>query len=134
MELDLEAVARGAADDAGGLDPALLGGFLPTCVAAAASGRRLRRAELEECGARGATAAQAGVALRALVDLYLSASWRLWEALDLPDDAVLRGISAWTAVFGHVSFELFGQFENVIDERDALFAVAADRLGRLAGL
>lgn len=87
MELDLVAVARGAADDAGGLDPALLGNFLPTAVAAAATGRRLRRAELEGCRARGASAAQAGVALRALVDLYLSASWRLWEALELPDDA-----------------------------------------------
>ena len=61
---------------------------------------------------------------------------RVRDALEiaLPDDAVLRGISAWTALFGHVSFELFGQFENVITERDALFAVAADRLGRLAGL
>ncbi len=61
---------------------------------------------------------------------------RVRDALevDLPDDAVLRGVSAWTAVFGHVSFELFGQFENVIEQRDALFAAAADRLGRLAGL
>jgi AcrR family transcriptional regulator len=61
---------------------------------------------------------------------------RVRDALetDLPDDAVLRGVSAWTAVFGHVSFELFGQFENVIDERDALFASAVERLGRMAGL
>ena len=87
MELDLEAVARGAADDAGGLDPVLLGDFLPTVVAAAASGRRLRTRELEGYGERGGAAAHAGVALRALVDLYLSASWRLWEALTLPDDA-----------------------------------------------
>jgi len=74
-------VARGAADDAGGLDPALLGGFLPAVVAAAGSGRRLRRRELRDCGERGGQAAQAGVALRAIIDLYLSASWRLWDEL-----------------------------------------------------
>lgn len=81
MEVDLQAVAAGAAADAGGLDPDLLGDFLPVTVEAAASGRRLRRRELEGYAERGATAAQAGVALRALVDLYLSASWRLWEQL-----------------------------------------------------
>ncbi len=88
MELDLEAVAAGAASDAGGLDPLLLGDFLQTVVEAAGSGRQLRRRELERYGERGATAAAAGVPLRALVDLYLSASWRLWEALPLPGDAV----------------------------------------------
>ena len=81
MELDLTGVASAAARDAGGLDVALLGDFLPTVVRAADSGRRLRRRELERCGERGAAAAQAGVALRALIDLYLSASWRLWEEL-----------------------------------------------------
>jgi sugar diacid utilization regulator len=79
--LDLAAVATGAAQDAGGLDPALLGDFLPTVVDAADTGRRLRPAELERYGERGAAAAQAGVALRALIDLYLSASWRLWQEL-----------------------------------------------------
>ena len=78
---DLLAVAAGAAGDAGGLDPALLGDFLPTVVDAAETGRRLRGAELERYGERGAAAAQAGVALRALIDLYLSASWRLWREL-----------------------------------------------------
>ncbi|GAB2921159.1 helix-turn-helix domain-containing protein [Rhodococcus aerolatus] len=77
------AVAAGAADDAGGVDPALLGRFLPIVVEAASSGRRLRRAELTACGERGAAAALAGVPLRALIDLYLSACWRLWEQLDV---------------------------------------------------
>jgi hypothetical protein len=80
-ELDLTAVAAGAADDAGGLDPALLGDFLSVTAQAAGSGRRLRQRELEGYGARGAAAAAAGVPLRALVDLYLSASWRLWAEL-----------------------------------------------------
>lgn len=91
---DLDAVAAGAADDAGGLDPGLLGDFLPTTVDAAGTGRRLRRAELERCGARGAAAAEAGVALRALVDLYLSASWRLWQDLPVVNEGTAAQVRA----------------------------------------
>ena len=76
-------VASGAAADAGGIDPGLLGDFLPIVVAAASSGRRLRRAQLAACGQRGTAAALAGVPLRALIDLYLSACWRLWGELDV---------------------------------------------------
>ncbi|GAA1526940.1 helix-turn-helix domain-containing protein [Dactylosporangium maewongense] len=82
---DLERIAAAAAGDAGGLDPSLLGGFLTAVVAATADGRRLRRRELEACAASGRRAAVQGVALRALVDLYLSAAWRLWR--DAPDVA-----------------------------------------------
>ncbi len=96
---DLQAVARGAADDAGGLDTALLGDFLLTVVDAAGTGRRLRAAELERYGERGGAAALAGVPLRATVDLYLSASGRWWEQLDVPGDVYLvRG--AAVAVLG----------------------------------
>ena len=82
----VRAVADGAADDAGGVDPALLGDFLPIVVEAASSGRQLRREELTACSERGSVAAQAGVPLRALIDLYLSACWRLWERLDVVAD------------------------------------------------
>ena len=82
----VRAVADGAADDAGGIDPALLGAFRAIVVEAASSGRRLRRGELTACGERGSVAAQAGVPLRALIDLYLSACWRLWERLDVVAD------------------------------------------------
>lgn len=78
----LDGVAAGAASDAGKIDPTLLGDFLAVVVDAVASGRRLRRSELTACGERGAAAALAGVPLRALVDLYLSACWRLWEELN----------------------------------------------------
>lgn len=91
---DLAAVAAGAAEDAGGLDPALLGDFLPTVADAAATGRRLRTAELERFGERGAVAAQAGVALRALIDLYLSASWRLWRELPAVNDGSAAQVRA----------------------------------------
>jgi sugar diacid utilization regulator len=82
---DLEQVGRAAARDAGGIDPQLLGGFLPAVVAATAAGRRLRRPELAACVAAGRRAATQGIAMRALVDLYLSAGWRLWR--DVPEVA-----------------------------------------------
>lgn len=82
-ERSLRAVGAAAAEDAGGVEPDLLGDFLATITVAAAAGRRLRRRELEACSAEGRRAATAGVALRALVDLYLSAAWRLWR--DVPE-------------------------------------------------
>ena len=41
---------------------------------------------------------------------------------------------AWSGLFGLVSFELFGQFENVVTDRAAFFDHAAARLGVLTGL
>jgi sugar diacid utilization regulator len=81
-ERHLDQVGRAAARDAGGVDPVLLGGFLPAVLAATATRRRLRRQELRECAAAGRRAAAQGIALRVLVDLYLSAGWRLWR--DVP--------------------------------------------------
>ncbi|MEV0135554.1 helix-turn-helix domain-containing protein [Dactylosporangium sp. NPDC050688] len=86
---DLSRIAAAASSDAGGVDPELLGGFLPAVVAATAAGRRLRRRELEACATSGRRAAVRGVALRALVDLYLSAAWRLWR--DVPQVAAGDG-------------------------------------------
>jgi AcrR family transcriptional regulator len=40
---------------------------------------------------------------------------------DLPDDVVSNALSVWITLFGAVSFELFGQFNNVITDRDAFF-------------
>ena len=51
---------------------------------AARSGRRLTAAELADYGRSGERAAESGVALRGLVDLFLSATWRLWR--ELPGD------------------------------------------------
>ncbi len=52
----------------------------------------------------------------------------------LPDDLVARAIAAWTGLFGLLSFEIFGQFNNVITDRTALFDHATTTLGRLIGL
>lgn len=76
-------ISAAAADDAGGIDASLLKDFLPNVLAAATAQRTLRRAELDQCRAAGREAAEQGVAPRAVVDLYLSAAWRLWR--DHPD-------------------------------------------------
>jgi AcrR family transcriptional regulator len=53
---------------------------------------------------------------------------------EVPDDVAARAVAAWAALFGMVSFELFGQFENVITDRDAFFDHAMRCQGRLTGL
>lgn len=77
----LDTVAALAASDAGGLDVALLGSFLHVLTDAVDAGVPLRRKQLREFRAQGDAAARAGVALRALLDLYLSSAWRLWREL-----------------------------------------------------
>ncbi len=80
-DVPLADVAARAAADAGGVDVALLDDFLPVLVDAVASGRRLHRRDFARYRDAGRTAADRGVAPRALVDLYLSAAWRLWRHL-----------------------------------------------------
>jgi AcrR family transcriptional regulator len=53
---------------------------------------------------------------------------------DVPDDVVARALGAWTTLFGSVSFELFGQFNNVITDRDAFFDHQMTCQARLIGL
>lgn len=79
--LPLDSVAAQAASDAGGLDVALLGSFLDVLADAVDAGVPLNRGQLQEFGAQGDAAARAGVALRALLDLYLTSAWRLWREL-----------------------------------------------------
>jgi AcrR family transcriptional regulator len=51
----------------------------------------------------------------------------------VPDGLAARSLATWAAVFGLVSFELFGQFENVVTDRDEFFGYAAVSLGSLIG-
>ncbi|MFD6511883.1 PucR family transcriptional regulator [Rhodococcus sp. NPDC060176] len=74
-------VAAAGADDAGGLPVDLLGDFLDVLSDAVCDGKPLQRRQLHRFRARGEEAAQQGVALRALLDLYLSSAWRLWREL-----------------------------------------------------
>jgi PucR C-terminal helix-turn-helix domain/GGDEF-like domain len=78
---DLAAIAAAASREAGGVPVGLLGDYLPAAAEAAAGGRRLAAAELSGYGRSGEQAALSGVALRGLVDLFLSATWRLWREL-----------------------------------------------------
>ncbi len=52
----------------------------------------------------------------------------------VPDDVAARALASWAGLFGLVSFELFGQFENVVTDRAAFFSHAAACLGAMAGL
>jgi sugar diacid utilization regulator len=88
---DLAAITRAASREAGGVPPDLLGDYLPAALAAALTGRRLTSAELAGHGRSGERAAEGGVALRGLADLYLSATWRLWRSLpDVGGSVALR--------------------------------------------
>ena len=89
---DLAAIAAAASREAGGVPVGLLGDYLPAAAEAAAGGRRLAAAELSGYGRSGEQAALSGVALRGLVDLFLSATWRLWR--ELPAGTSLAAVRA----------------------------------------
>lgn len=74
--------------------------------------RDAQRAEGGASGASGESDESDDAAVRAAL-----APLRGGSALsthDVSDDLLLRGLSAWTELFGVVSFEVFGQFTNVI--------------------
>jgi AcrR family transcriptional regulator len=51
---------------------------------------------------------------------------------DISADLMVRGLMAWTYVFGAISFELFGHRHNVIHQSDLFFALEIDRIATLA--
>lgn len=53
---------------------------------------------------------------------------------DVPDSVVARSITAWTALFGWVSFEVFGQFTNAINDRSTAFDLHVRGLAGYLGL
>ena len=93
-------IAAKAAREAG-VDRALLGGYLEAVLEAAVLGRRLGRPDLDACRQMGESAANQGIALSALLDLYLSALWRLW------DDITGRASRADAALVAAVAGALF---------------------------
>jgi AcrR family transcriptional regulator len=52
----------------------------------------------------------------------------------LPPELLGRGMAGWVHLFGMVSFELFGQFNNVITARDEFFAYQVGQLADHMGL
>jgi AcrR family transcriptional regulator len=52
----------------------------------------------------------------------------------VPGDMVIGALTAWAGVFGVISFEVFGQFNNVVTDTAGYFDRAVADLGRLMGL
>jgi AcrR family transcriptional regulator len=52
----------------------------------------------------------------------------------VPGPVVLRGLIAWTQLFGMISFELFGQFVGVAEPADDFFRYAVEHMANFAGL
>ncbi len=50
------------------------------------------------------------------------------------DETAVGALTAWAGVFGVISFELFGQFNNVVTDTAAYFDRAVADLGQLIGL
>jgi hypothetical protein len=86
----LAEVAADAAADSGGVPVDYLGDFLAVLVEAVTAGEPLTAAQLRAYRRLGDRAARRGVALRALLDLYLSAAWRLWRHLPAVGQAARR--------------------------------------------
>ncbi|MEV0978827.1 TetR/AcrR family transcriptional regulator [Streptomyces sp. NPDC049915] len=55
-------------------------------------------------------------------------------APDLPPETVTALVAAWAQLFGLVNFELFGQFNRVVEDREEFFRHAALRLAEGVGL
>ncbi|MFF5724524.1 TetR/AcrR family transcriptional regulator [[Kitasatospora] papulosa] len=55
-------------------------------------------------------------------------------AADLPPAVVVALVSAWAQLAGLISFELFGQFDRVVEAREQFFRHAVRELGRSVGL
>jgi hypothetical protein len=54
--------------------------------------------------------------------------------IDLPPDVLASTLVAWSQLFGLISFELFGQTQNVITAHDELFDAATATMAALIGL
>ncbi|MET9420514.1 MULTISPECIES: TetR/AcrR family transcriptional regulator [unclassified Streptomyces] len=55
-------------------------------------------------------------------------------APDLPPAVVAAMVAAWSHVFGTISFELFGHFNNVVADREAFFEHTVTRIAHEVGL
>ncbi|WP_128378109.1 TetR/AcrR family transcriptional regulator [Streptomyces cavernae] len=55
-------------------------------------------------------------------------------APDLPPETVAALVAAWAQLFGLVSFEVFGHFRGVVEDREAFFRHAVGNLAHGVGL
>ena len=50
-------------------------------------------------------------------------------AIKLTDEMLLAGLAAWAALFGAISFELFGHVDTVFTDPEAHFRALTEMLG-----
>ncbi|CAL9620174.1 hypothetical protein SUDANB132_05848 [Streptomyces sp. enrichment culture] len=55
-------------------------------------------------------------------------------APDLPPEVVVAMVAVWAQLFGLIGFELFGQFNRVVEDRDTFFRHAVGHLAHTVGL
>jgi AcrR family transcriptional regulator len=55
-------------------------------------------------------------------------------ATGVPDEIMLTALAGWTQLFGMVSFELFGQFNNVVEARAEFFDQQIELMADVMGL
>ncbi|MGI5373483.1 TetR/AcrR family transcriptional regulator [Streptomyces sp. CA-251387] len=55
-------------------------------------------------------------------------------APDLPPETVTALVAAWAQLYGLVGFELFGQFNRIVEDREAFFRHAVGQLAHGVGL
>jgi AcrR family transcriptional regulator len=99
----------------GVLRDAVAGGDLPARHDGTVAGQRLGGALADQAAAIAALAAAPG-------------------APAVPAEVVVRAVTAWTQLFGMISFELFGQFVGSFEPADALFEYAVAQLAAFVGL
>ena len=69
-----------------------------------------------------------------LVPVTVTSTVRTTVPPEIPADLLVRGLMAWTYLFGAVSFELFGHRHNVIGDYAAFFDHEVGRVAVLLGL
>lgn len=116
----VEAVARRGAQDAK-VDVDLIGDFLDVVLEAARQGRRIPHSALNACRLHGEEAADRGVALAAVLDLYLSSAWRLWGEIQH------RAPKTSAATVATVAATLFRAADDAAEALAAGFEVAQRR-------
>jgi AcrR family transcriptional regulator len=102
--------------------------FLRLLAAASAAGRLALRDSAPAdpaAGLGGPLAGQAGALAAALAGPGTP---------QVPPDALVRAVIAWTQLFGMLSFELFGQFAGSFEPADAFFDYAVAQMAAFVGL
>ncbi|MEV6652500.1 TetR/AcrR family transcriptional regulator [Streptomyces sp. NPDC051219] len=80
--------------------------------------------------------ASTGLALPPLPGSLRSEALRMTADLapDLPPAVLPALVAAWSQLFGLISFEVFGQFNRVVEDREDFFTHAAAQLAHSVGL